>query len=318
MIQTLKIADIRAERDMQPRCKMDDETVKDYAENFDELPPVEVAYDGTDYWLWEGWHRLDGAIEAGKDEIEANVEEGTRDDAAWWALTANAKNGLRRTNEDKHRAVELALRHKWGQEMSTSDIAKHCRVTRQFAAAVRKELEKDGSVPEKESPKGKAAKALADPANEGKSHRQIAKEAGVDHETVNRVAGENVNGLQIRQGEVEPLKDGFGNELPDEVEADFAEMGPRVGGHLKALASIARDVNKMYSDEERATRFMIHHQFKAAVRDLKATLKLLVPYCLCPSCGGDGCDGCRNTGWLNKHVYETSVPKGQRWDQSDK
>lgn len=117
MEKILNVSEIRAEQDLQPRCGMTQEVIEEYSEILDQLPPIDVVYDGVDYWLWDGWHRLDAAIEAGVDTITANVVEGTREDAAMLAVSANAKHGLRRTNADKRRAVQLALRLEKGPDV---------------------------------------------------------------------------------------------------------------------------------------------------------------------------------------------------------
>lgn len=184
-------------------------------------------------------------------------------------------------------------------------------MSHQFVLDVRKELEGEGKVPQKKTVRQKAVEALADPENEGKSNRQIAREIGVDEKTIR--SAEFVNDGQNSQVGLAPLRDMFGNELLGEVAIDFENISPQIKNHLKALGAIQRSVNELYDDEEPATRFLIHSQFKTAVRDLKALLGMLIPHCLCPSCGGDGCEGCRGCGWLPEHVYSTAVPHEQRW-----
>jgi hypothetical protein len=59
------------------------------------FPPVTVFYDGADYWLADGFHRVTAALQADLKEIAADVHQGTREDAQWYSFSANKANGLR-------------------------------------------------------------------------------------------------------------------------------------------------------------------------------------------------------------------------------
>ncbi len=92
------------------------------------FPPVTVFYDGTDYWLADGFHRVTAAQQADLKEIAADVHQGTREDAQWYSFSANKANGRRRSNEDKQRAVKAALQHAKAAGMSDRLIEKHAGV----------------------------------------------------------------------------------------------------------------------------------------------------------------------------------------------
>src|SRR4051794_18625155 len=74
------------------------------------LSPVTVYDDGERYWLVDGFHRIAAAAILGHDTIACDVRPGTLRDAVAHAVGANAAHGLRRTNDDKRRAVETLLR----------------------------------------------------------------------------------------------------------------------------------------------------------------------------------------------------------------
>lgn len=69
--------------------------------------------------------------------IDANVIDGNLKDAEWLALTANKEHGMRRSNEDKRRVVELALNHPNGAKLSNSQIAEHCGVSHFLVGKIR-------------------------------------------------------------------------------------------------------------------------------------------------------------------------------------
>ena len=93
----------------QMREEMKPDTVREYADEMADgatFPPVIVFYDATDYWLADGYHRVDAARKIDRDEIDADVREGNQRDAILHGVGANAAHGLRRTQADKRRAVE--------------------------------------------------------------------------------------------------------------------------------------------------------------------------------------------------------------------
>ena len=82
--------------------------VAEYAELMkagSQFPPVAVFHDGGNYWLADGYHRLEAADEARLEEIHAVVREGSRRDAILYACGANHDHGLRRTRADVRRAI---------------------------------------------------------------------------------------------------------------------------------------------------------------------------------------------------------------------
>jgi transposase-like protein/uncharacterized ParB-like nuclease family protein len=144
MSTILKIDDIRTDGGTQPRASIDYQAVQDYADAMEagvRFPPVVVFYDGTHYWLADGFHRAQAALLAGREEITAQVLQGTLEDAQWFSFGANKDNGIRRDNRDKQRAVQLALRHPQSQRLSDSALAKHVGVSVHTVGNHRKELE---------------------------------------------------------------------------------------------------------------------------------------------------------------------------------
>ncbi|MDR3719111.1 MAG: hypothetical protein P4K98_09935 [Bryobacteraceae bacterium] len=127
----LPIANIRLDGGTQPRAALDSGAIEDYYEAMGagvKFPAVTVFYDGTDYWLADGFHRVKAAFAAGFDAIECDLRQGTLEDAQWYSFSANKSNGLRRTNEDKQRAVKAALVHPQSCKLSDHQVARHVGV----------------------------------------------------------------------------------------------------------------------------------------------------------------------------------------------
>jgi hypothetical protein len=131
---------IRTDGGTQPRAEINPAMVAEYAEAMSDgaiFPPVTVFFDGSRYWLADGFHRFHAAIKNMADEIDAEVRQGTNRDAVLCSLGANAAHGMRRTNEDKRRAVERLLNDpEWGK-WSNYEIAKKAAVSEYFVRSLR-------------------------------------------------------------------------------------------------------------------------------------------------------------------------------------
>jgi hypothetical protein len=155
--ELIAINNIRMDGGTQPRATIDFEAVFDYMDAMADganFPPVVVFYDGSDYWLADGFHRVKAAEKGGVDEIACELHQGTQEDAQWYSLAANKTNGLRRTNDDKHRAVKAALRHPKGAGLSDSQIARHVGVDHKTVAAWREKLEGTWEIPKSDKRTG--------------------------------------------------------------------------------------------------------------------------------------------------------------------
>lgn len=139
----LALNQIRMDGGTQSRAQLDWTAIDEYAgamKEGDQFPPVIIYYDGSAYWLADGFHRVRAAEKAGLAEIAADVRQGTRRDAILHSVGANAFNGVRRTSRDKRQAVTMLLNdEEWGR-LYDDDIARLCGVARWTVWNIRKEL----------------------------------------------------------------------------------------------------------------------------------------------------------------------------------
>ena len=137
----LKLKDIRLDGNTQPRQFVNQEIVDDYAELLledVEFPPAIVFHDGANHWLVDGYHRYFANKKAGFLDMECDVRTGTLREAVLFSVGANAAHGLRRTNEDKRKAVLTLLNDiEWG-EWSDSEIGRQCHVSHVTVGRIRK------------------------------------------------------------------------------------------------------------------------------------------------------------------------------------
>ncbi len=143
----LEIAKIRRDGGTQPRAQLSEETVEDYAadmRNGDVFRPVTVFFDGAAYWLADGFHRVEAMLRLKRDGfIEADVHQGTLEDAQWHSFSVNKTHGMRRTNVDKSRAIRAALVHPRSVDKSDAAIAEHVGVHRDTVMKYRHQMKCD-------------------------------------------------------------------------------------------------------------------------------------------------------------------------------
>lgn len=143
---TLLLSQMNKNGGTQPRASVSSSVVDAYALDMQSgavFPPIVVFYDGTTYWLADGFHRCAAAQKVGHDEIEAEVKQGTLEDAQWFSYGVNKEHdtaALRRTNADKRAAVEAALGHQKAPKLSNVEIAAHCGVSDETVRTYRKAI----------------------------------------------------------------------------------------------------------------------------------------------------------------------------------
>ena len=140
MAERVDLSAIRLDGGTQPRAAIDPALVNTYADAIgrgDPFPPPVVFFDGVDYWLADGFHRVHAAGVLKRDGLLCEVRQGTQRDAILYSVGANDSHGLRRTNEDKRRAVLRLLNDPEWSAWSDREIARHCRVDGKTVAGLR-------------------------------------------------------------------------------------------------------------------------------------------------------------------------------------
>jgi hypothetical protein len=139
----IKLGAILADERAQPRVICED-LVAEYADDMrrrDKLPPPVVFQDiGNIFWLSDGFHRHRAVVALEWKTIECEVRQGGLRDAILCSCGANSVHGMRRTNEDKRRAVgKLLADGEWGK-WSDREIARRCHVNHELVGELRQEL----------------------------------------------------------------------------------------------------------------------------------------------------------------------------------
>jgi hypothetical protein len=141
--EMLRIDFISTSGGTQPRSSLDPEVVSRYAEDMlagAAFPSVTCFFDGTDYWLADGFHRRAAAKQAGRTEIAADIRQGTRRDAILFSCGANSTHGLPRNNSDKRRATLQLLTDAEWCHWSDREIGRTCGASHTFVSKLRLEV----------------------------------------------------------------------------------------------------------------------------------------------------------------------------------
>lgn len=139
----LEISLIQVGRATQSRVKLNQKLIDEYAEAITEkanFPPLTVFYDGTHYWLADGFHRLEAAKKTLASTIAVDIRQGTQRDAVLYSVGANATHGLKRSNTDKRRAVLTLLSEPEWSQWSNNEVAKQCCVAEGLVRKLKEEL----------------------------------------------------------------------------------------------------------------------------------------------------------------------------------
>ena len=142
-VQILLISAIRRDGQTQHRVAIDPSIIAEYASLMREgvsFPPVRVWWDGSDYWLSDGFQRVSAAEIAGRTQIAAKVLHGTLSDAQWDSYAANAAHGSRHSWAETQIVIRLALKHSNSAAMSNVQIAKHLHLSEATVRRGRKTL----------------------------------------------------------------------------------------------------------------------------------------------------------------------------------
>jgi hypothetical protein len=142
-VRPVPIQSIRKDGQTQHRAAIDLEIAEQYAALMQEgvvFPPVRLWWDGKDYWLTDGFHRIAAAERVGITEVPAELHSGTLCEAQWDSYAANAAHGMRRTWAETQRVIQLALQHPNCSSLSNVQIAKHLHLPEATVRRWRKRL----------------------------------------------------------------------------------------------------------------------------------------------------------------------------------
>jgi len=306
---------------MQVRTRLCEETVKEYAEAMAagaKFPPVIVYHDGANYWLADGFHRLEAWKRNGVESIKAEVKEGSRIDALKFAFCANNSHGLRMSNEDKRQAVLVAYENRialgLGEVPAARLIADLVGVSHHTAEAQlgnlpswRDATERQGADGRKRSlpippprppvPVPPGARFPIPPPRGGSDGGSAPSDSGGEED-------QGIGGEDLSPNATLPahLTDMLGNPVPPNI----AELWMRRTELLEVVKMLQKGRLAVVKGQNGRDPLWGNFNFSAVMMHIDnalAHIKGAVPHCVCVYCQGIGCKACR-TGLMPVAQYE--------------
>lgn len=265
---SVQIAQVRLDGGTQLREKIDHALTRDYAEQMEAgaaFPRATVFFDGHDYWLADGFHRLEARRFLGQETLDCLVYEGTRREAVLVAVKANATHGLRRTNADKRRAVKAILADDEWSQKSSRWIAETCGVSRFLVDGIRIELAENANSP-----------IEGDSARLGQDGKRRPA-----HRTADRPAADDA--------------DGAASDLIDAA----LRCGEAFDACLDHLRCVAAEADQLARGPGGRFLSRLHlKDFREHLRQAADAISATRPQHRCGDCQGFGCERCAEAGWL--------------------
>jgi hypothetical protein len=147
-VKTLNLLNIRIDGGTQARLQLNQEVVAEYAEKMRDgevFPPVTVYFDGSEYWLADGFHRYFATKANAKASIDADVENGTQQEAKKYSWKANSRRGLRLNHDDFRNIILAMLSDEETKTWSNRQIAEWVGVSHSTVNRIKSSLEQSSS-----------------------------------------------------------------------------------------------------------------------------------------------------------------------------
>jgi hypothetical protein len=141
--QDLAINVIRLDGETYHREGINYSTVREYAHKMMSgtlFPPINVFFDGDNYWLADGLHRIEATILTGKSIINTFITQGGYRDATFFGISYEDPKGLPHNQKDLVKCLKIVFSDQAWSKMNNQEIAIHCRTNKFFVNYLRKEL----------------------------------------------------------------------------------------------------------------------------------------------------------------------------------
>lgn len=258
----------------QTRAAIDNKAIEEYrsiykAKRADGLPPLRVVDTGEELILWDGFHRI-AAAEGVLKFVNVEPKRGTRADAIYLATGANTTHGVRRTDADKRKAVEMALGLERFASASSRAVAEHVGVSHSFVEKVRKDLE--GPAPQERT------------GMDGKTYRARTPEPEIPETDYEPELGLGSVGV-----------DSTSEETAEETIQRYADLQPPDTHNYDRAIEMLESTRRALNATCKASGDQVFCQVADALKAQEERIKDAMPV-VCPSCGGMGCERCKDKG----------------------
>lgn len=297
-LRTLKISSLVRDPSIQPRTELDKDSVQQYADAMERgevFPPITVfKIDGKNV-VAAGWHRIAAAEACNAASIRAEVHDGmTLRDAKLFAISDNAKHGVRLSNADKRRVVLTLLEDDEWATKSNREIAAQCGVSHEHVRRIKEEREPKNEEPK---PEPQSSEPEQSTGGEGDGWGDDNQGGGSEPEKTKQESG--------------PLVDKAGNVVPPNLIGAFTEGREFFSAAVSNLSQ-TRDALVEAAKNGQFGKFLREQDISVELNNVIESLRFATPHGVCPECAGKGCDPCRQQGWMPKALYTAAIDRASR------
>lgn len=300
IVKNLPIDDLCLEPELQMR-EMQEEAIEDYAEHLKDLPPILIVRD-ADFakdFVVDGWHTLAAARRKGWTSIPCKIIEGDYADAVLAAAKANATHGIRRTDDDKERAIKRLLAQEKWQGKSSRWIATELKVSPQTVEKVRNSNTRTNSTAHGEQLKKPKKQGESREGRDGKTRKLFDKE-----EDTPPAPAAIVDALDrvVPPMLVDLFDDNWLKNILEEVDSAIRTFSSPL------WRSQLRNKTKRYAgwlDPGLALTRL--ENVRECMVTFRETIEAGIPYVVCPHCAGKKCGKCRNAGFIPVAAFEEDI-----------
>lgn len=306
------VAKLRRDGGTQQR-PTDPTLVEEYAQmrrDGSEPPPVRAVLDPEgNMWLWEGFHRYEAAVLAGKPTLNLSVTRGTQRDAQALSFAANKQHGLRRQPGVVRQIVNRIVSDPEWSKASNAAIAEHVGASVRYVEEIVAAAKAGG----KERP------ATREVTRKGKTYEMNT--AAIKGNRAEKPAGNGqaatAESPAPEEKKPEPVTaDALGNAIDDPAIIEVFTRAPEIAEHMRALSAVRRAVlaaAEPPKDEDERKRWrpdplyaaLDVAGFKSEAKNAWDDLKFAIPHALCPAHAADklarkDCKWCKGRGWVTE------------------
>lgn len=278
---------------------VDKKVVIQYAERKkagDNFPLIEITFDGNNYYLTDGFHRVAAARKLGKNYINANVVNGTRRDAKYSSFQANKTNAFpRQPGTLKGIAEEMLKDEEWGK-MSIKDMANHIGISERYVKKVHADLKKEANSSKSQGVNSSPPK----PGSKPKKQLSRAKSRNVKR-------GDSDYEADVPE---KVVLDATGKEVPKHL-VKYFERANEFRAMIKQLNDMLKTVREGKNAGDLFYKFIKIENLTAEVNNVKRILRFAKPHAVCRYCGGDEkndeCRACGGCGFANEMAWKSTA-----------
>lgn len=276
------------------------------------FPPVKVIHDKANktYWLYDGFHTVEASQKAGKPQVEAEVIDGTFDDALRLSWQSNTTHGMRRKPGDLKNVLVSYYSSGVKKNTSAKEVSNATGISeswiRESRPAILEAMDfrrADENTPGEASGTDATGSvgdngttATAAPAEKRGRGRPAGpgkrKKVGKGKSQDNGHDGEPADSGQ-------PITDPEGNPVPDDLRHIFKTVRPV----LDSLMDKFNECRDALRSVETDTVWIAHARAREAAEAWLSAIASGLPYAVCPACKGAECERCRKMGYVPEAHY---------------